>query len=30
MTFEDSDHLPYTRTVIGVGPQGKTVVFKVD
>ncbi len=25
-----SGRLPYTRTVIGGGPQGKTVVFEVD
>ena len=28
--FIGSGHLPYTRTVIGGGPQGKTVVFEVD
>lgn len=27
--FIGSGHLPYTRTVIGGGPQGKTVVFEV-
>lgn len=25
-----SGRLPYTRTLIGGGPQGKTVVFEVD
>ena len=30
MKFEGSGHLPYTRTLIGAGPQGKTVVFEVD
>ena len=28
--FIGSGHLPYTRTLIGGGPQGKTVVFEVD
>jgi hypothetical protein len=28
--FIGSGHLPYTRTVIGGGPQGKTVVFEVN
>ena len=28
--FKGSGHLPYTRTVIGGGPQGKTVVFEVN
>lgn len=28
--FIGSGHLPYTRTVIGGGPQGKTVVFEID
>ena len=30
LKFEGSGHLPYTRAVIGGGPQGKTVVFEVD
>ena len=30
MKFEGSGHLPYTRSVIGGGPQGRTVVFEVD
>ena len=29
MKFEDSDHLPYTRTV-GGGPKGRMVIFEVD
>jgi hypothetical protein len=28
--FIGSGHLSYTRTVIGSGPQGKTVFFEVD
>ena len=28
--FKGSGHLPYTHTLIGDGPQGKTVVFEVD
>ena len=28
--FIGSGHLPYTRTIIGGGPQGKTIVFEVD
>ena len=28
--FEKTHHLPYTRTFIGAGPGGKTVVFEVD
>lgn len=28
--FIGSGHLPYTRTVIGGGPQGKTVIFEVN
>ena len=28
--FIGSGHLSYTRTVIGGGPQGKTVVFEID
>jgi len=29
-TFAKSPHLPYTRTLIGAGPQGQTVIFEVD
>jgi hypothetical protein len=29
MKFEGSGHLPYTRTLIGAGPHGRTVIFKV-
>lgn len=29
-TFKASGHLPYTRTLIGAGPMGETVVFEVD
>ncbi len=28
--FSQSGHLPYTRTLIGAGPQGETVVFEID
>jgi hypothetical protein len=28
--FIGSGHLPYTHTLVGGGPQGKTVVFEVD
>ena len=28
--FEGSGHLPYTRTLIGAGPHGRTVIFEVD
>ena len=27
--FEGSGHLPYTRTLIGAGPNGRTVIFEV-
>lgn len=29
-TFKKSGHLPYTRTLLGAGPKGQTVVFEVD
>jgi len=28
--FQQSGHLPYTRTILGAGPNGETVVFEVD
>ena len=28
--FITSGHLPYTRTILGAGPQGETVVFEVN
>lgn len=28
--FQHSPHLPYTRTLLGAGPQGETVIFEVD
>lgn len=28
--FEQHAHLPYTKTLLGAGPQGETVVFEVD
>jgi ABC-type microcin C transport system duplicated ATPase subunit YejF len=28
--FRAHQHLPYTRTLLGAGPQGETVVFEVD
>ncbi len=28
--FEKFGHLPYTRTLLGAGPNGETVVFEVD
>lgn len=28
--FQTSGHLPYTRTVLGAGPTGETVVFEVN
>jgi hypothetical protein len=28
--FEAHKHLPYTRTILGAGPNGETVVFQVD
>lgn len=28
--FAHSGHLPYTRTILGGGPQGETVVFEID
>ena len=29
-SFKETKHLPYTRTLIGAGPQGQTVVLEVD
>ncbi|MDF1581013.1 MAG: hypothetical protein P1P74_09590 [Desulfuromonadales bacterium] len=29
-TFMASGHLPYTKTILGAGPLGETVVFEVD
>jgi ABC-type microcin C transport system duplicated ATPase subunit YejF len=29
-SFQAHHHLPYTRTLLGAGPQGETVVFEVD
>jgi len=28
--FKHQPHLPYTRTVLGAGPNGETVIFEVD
>jgi len=28
--FEENHHFPYTKTLIGAGPDGKTVVLQVD
>lgn len=28
--FAEHHHLPYTKTILGAGPQGETVVFEVD
>ena len=28
--FEAHGHLPYTKTLLGAGPQGETVVFEID
>ena len=28
--FEKQHHLPYTRTILGLGPKGETVVFEVN
>jgi len=28
--FAEHHHLPYTKTILGAGPQGQTVVFEVD
>ena len=28
--FEKNPHLPYTKTILGAGPNGETVVFEVD
>ncbi len=28
--FQEHKHLPYTKTLIGAGPMGETVVFEVD
>ncbi len=29
-SFAKTGHLPYTRTVLGAGPNGETVIFEVD
>lgn len=29
-SFGKSPHLPYTRTILGAGPNGETVIFEVD
>jgi len=29
-SFKKSGHMPYTRTLIGAGPNRETVVFEVD
>lgn len=29
-SFANHGHLPYTRTMLGAGPEGQTVVFQVD
>ncbi|WP_321372464.1 hypothetical protein [uncultured Desulfuromusa sp.] len=28
--FAEHNHLPYTKTILGAGPHGETVVFEVD
>jgi outer membrane biogenesis lipoprotein LolB len=28
--FKSQHHLPYTRTILGVGPYGETVIFEVN
>lgn len=28
--FLQHKHLPYTRTLLGVGPRGETVIFEVN
>ncbi|MBU2511064.1 hypothetical protein KJ966_06990 [bacterium] len=28
--FKTVHHLPYTKTVLGAGPNGETVIFEVD
>ncbi len=30
MKFKKLHHLPYTKTILGAGPKGETVVFQVD
>ncbi|MBF0351499.1 MAG: hypothetical protein HQM11_10740 [SAR324 cluster bacterium] len=29
-SFKETGHLPYTKTFLGMGPNGETVVFEVD
>jgi hypothetical protein len=29
-SFEEHGHLPYTKTILGAGPSGETVVFEVN